>query len=142
VIANATWISKGVVDASVAAKWLLPDQRSARADQVLEAVLGSDAGSFVVPEVFFGEVTSSLGKRLDEHRDVVHGLATVSKMPFERVAWESTPHRLVADLVLQRVGAYDAVYVAVALDRRLPLLTSDRRLARALREPSWVILIE
>jgi predicted nucleic acid-binding protein len=40
------------------------------------------------------------------------------------------------------VGAYDAVYVAIALDRQLPLLTSDRRLARALREPPWVVLVE
>ena len=141
-IANSKWISPGVVDASVAAKWLIPEQRSIDADRLLESILGSPEGSFVVPEVFFGEIASSLSKRLEGRSDLAAGLASVSSMPFKRVPWEATPHRVVADLVLQRVGAYDAVYVAVALDRQLPLLTSDRRLARALREPPWVVLVE
>ena len=40
-IANSKWISPGVVDASVAAKWLIPEQRSIDADRLLESILGS-----------------------------------------------------------------------------------------------------
>ena len=39
-IANSKWISPGVVDASVAAKWLIPEQRSIDADRLLESILG------------------------------------------------------------------------------------------------------
>jgi hypothetical protein len=92
-----------------------PEQRSIDADRLLESILGSPEGRFVVPEVFFGEIASSLSKRLEDRSDLAVGLASVSSIPFRRVPWEATPHRVVADLVLQRVGAYDAVYVAIAL---------------------------
>ena len=73
-IANSKWSSPGVVDASVAAKWLIPEQRSIDADRLLESILGSPEGSYVVPEVFFGEIASSLSKRLEDRSDLAVGL--------------------------------------------------------------------
>jgi predicted nucleic acid-binding protein len=40
------------------------------------------------------------------------------------------------------VGAYDSIYAAIAMERGLPLVTSDARLARALGEPTWVVLVD
>jgi predicted nucleic acid-binding protein len=41
-------------------------------------------------------------------------------------------------LALSNLSAYDALYAAIAIERRLPLLTADLRLARALGTPAWV----
>jgi predicted nucleic acid-binding protein len=51
------------------------------------------------------------------------------------------PVRRCIELIERRVGAYDSVYAAIAIERAIPLVTSDARLARALGEPDWVILV-
>jgi predicted nucleic acid-binding protein len=44
-------------------------------------------------------------------------------------------------MALGSFGAYDAIYAALAIERRLPLLTADARLARALGEPDWAVVL-
>jgi len=52
---------KFVIDASVAARWFLSNESDQRSDAVLERVL-KDPDLFAVPELFFFEVLSVLGR--------------------------------------------------------------------------------
>jgi predicted nucleic acid-binding protein len=60
----------------------------------------------------------------------------------DRVPWARTPIDRYLELLGQRVGAYDAIYAAIAVEEGVPLITADAGLARALREPPWVVLVE
>jgi predicted nucleic acid-binding protein len=118
-----------VLDASVVMELLLRTTRGNAADDRLRA------GRFTLhaPHLLDLEVASVLrrltaGGALEEMRSS-EGLVDLAAMPIHRY-----PH----DFLLKRVWelrgnltAYDAAYVALAEALRAPLLTCDRRLARA-----------
>ena len=116
---------KWVVDASVGAKWLLPEPESALAEALLDQELW-------VPDLFFAEVANILWKKLtrDEISLEAAGAAT---------RWlECAPlnvrdcRSLVAEALTlaNELGhpAYDCCYLALALAIGHPLVTADRRL--------------
>ena len=136
----------GVLDASVASRWFIPTQASARSHEVLEAVLATRGGptghGFVVPEAFYPEVLSAVSKQSRDQAALSHCQQTLHRLPVERVAWAHVPASRCVELIVRRVGAYDSIYAAIAMERGLPLVTSDARLARALGEPTWVVLVD
>lgn len=138
---------RGVLDASVAARWFIPEQANDATEVLLEAVRQSDGDSvqrpmFVVPEIFFAEVMSAVTKQCRGAELLASCADAIARLPVDRVPWEQTPVQLYLEMVGQRVGAYDAIYAAIALEAGLPLLTADAGLFRALRRPPWVVLIE
>jgi predicted nucleic acid-binding protein len=126
-----------VLDASVAAKWMLPAGGEAlheEAAEWLERLLGNQI-SLVVPDLFWIEtsnliwravrmarITKEEGVRaLSDLRD--RDLETVSSLPLLGAAVEIafSYHRSV----------YDSIYVALAKDRSTSLITADEKLANA-----------
>lgn len=127
-----------VVDASVAAKWVLPARDEtlvAEAEQFLSTFVAGQC-AVCVPDLFWPEITNLLWKsvargRLTE-RDSTERLTALQRlalpvMPTEPLAAES----LAISLAYQR-SAYDSFYVALAVHTRRWLLTADERLAHAL----------
>ncbi len=116
-----------VVDASVAAEYLL---RTA-AGQRLEAVLASAellAPALLDVEVFSVLRRAVLQNRLEEHRARL-ALQDLADWPVERISHagllrEAWKHR-------HNVSSFDAFYVAVAALYEAPLLTADGPLCRA-----------
>ncbi len=116
-----------VVDASAMVELLIRSPGAA----AVEAVLASDLAAS--PELLDVEVLHALRRihRRDEMTSgqVERALAVLTDSPIVRVshrglisgAW----HRV------ERLSAYDAVYVALAAALGWPLLTADRHLARA-----------
>ncbi|MGR4865570.1 type II toxin-antitoxin system VapC family toxin [Caulobacter sp. LARHSG274] len=118
-----------VLDASVAVDWLLPGPRSAVALAFLQT-----GARRIAPDLIFAEFVSVAA------RFTRRGLAPEADA---RAAVERLPQLIdevvaLSDLsapaydLATRYGfsAYDAVYLAVALRRRLPLVTADANLAR------------
>lgn len=134
-------VGQAVVDASVSVKWFVPREWTAEAQAVLEAVTSSDGQSFLVPEIFFPEMLSALKRSRDEIAGLHAALKVLSELPLCSVRWNDGPQSRTLDMALGNVGAYDAIYAALAIERRIPLLTADARLARALGEPDWAILL-
>jgi len=130
----------GVLDASVASKWFIPEQSTIDSEALLRQIMNSNPHP-VVPEIFFAEVVSAVGKQCRSGATLERCAESLARLPLERVCWASVPVSRCIELIQQRVGAYDAIYAALAIERRLPLLTSDARLARALGEPEWVVLL-
>ena len=116
-----------VIDASVAVEYLLKTPIGlAMADTI-------ESGSLVAPELIDAEVLSTLrrevlGRRLEEVR-AREAIDDLLVWPIERIS-----HRSLVPLAwehYQNISAYDALYVAAARARNLPLLTVDGRLSRA-----------
>ena len=116
-----------VVDASIAVEYLL---RTPLGETVAGMI---ENAPLAAPELLDAEVLSVLrravlGGRIEPARALT-AIEDLLLWPVERI-----PHRALVRLAWryhENVSAYDALYVAVARDRDLPLLTADGPLARA-----------
>ncbi len=122
-----------VVDASVAAAWLLPAEATAYTDAALAATAD---GEVWVPALWLLEIGNLLlsaqrRRRIDADKRVeLAGAAAALRLRVDR-----EPVGLVAlDALAARHGltSYDAAYLELALRRKLPLATLDEALLAAM----------
>ena len=121
-------ISPIVVDASVAAKWLLPERGSEAAARLLDGT-----GSFHVPELFDAELGNMLWKRvrrneLDAAR-AVDLASLVRRMPATRHRHDVLLEGALSLGIELSITMYDSLYVALAVALDARLVTFDRWLA-------------
>lgn len=122
-----------VVDASAALAAILPDERSphARAAMAVAATSG-----LIVPALWIYEVQNGLRAAVRRERitpeDATRALRALDAIPVD----VRVPPRLGREFALARthdLTAYDASYLAVALDAIAPLASFDVALERAAR---------
>jgi predicted nucleic acid-binding protein len=122
-----------VVDASVAAAWMLPDEQNDVADRLIED-LQSTLG--LVPSLFWFE-TRNLFLMAERRGRIAAGEALAAMQRLRRLPLEDAgggSDRAVLELATKHaLTPYDASYLALALDRKLPFATFDKRLASAAR---------
>jgi len=122
-----------VVDASIAAAWFLPDERNDAADQLM-ADLRSAPGR--VPSLFWFE-TRNLFLTAERRGRLAAGEAGLSMAQLRGLPLQDEGaggDRLVLALAARHaISAYDASYLALAVQLALPLATTDKRLAAAAR---------
>ena len=114
-----------VVDASIAVRWFEPSS-APRVAPALEILKQYQAGDLrvVVPPLLFIELINVAGRQWRWRESALHELATrLDGLLFDLV--EPDLER-VATWVATGLTAYDAVYVALAEQRGLHLLTDDR----------------
>jgi predicted nucleic acid-binding protein len=125
-----------VIDASVILAWLFEDETSAYAERTLEA-LQRDEGT--VPSIWTFEVANSLLVAERRGRSTMQGtegsieLLNALPISISPLAIESAFGRVLALARDQRLTAYDAAYLDLALQQNLPLATEDKDLRRAAR---------
>lgn len=129
--ADRTPINGLVLDASIALVWFLPDEESSVADDTLRRLDGAEA---TVPDLFWHEMrnvlmTSYRRKRLSL-AEVWHSMQRLDQLSIITAAVSNNDHILT---LAERHGltAYDAAYLALALETRLSLATLDKRLIAA-----------
>lgn len=132
---KATDISAFVIDASVAAKWFLPDEASADADDALARIQRGDLA--FAPDIFRWEVenlllTAERANRIDP-TDLDDAMELMRDLP---IRLEAGPSRFLAgsELALARaygLTSYDAAYLVCADSLNLELVTADAALGRA-----------
>jgi predicted nucleic acid-binding protein len=121
-----------VVDASVAAKWYLPE---IHADLALGLLDGSHL--LAAPDLLYAEVGNILWKRV-RHGDITEEDATaifqnLGSLP---LIWHPLwPLSVVALEIACRTGRtlYDSVYLALAVQENVPVVTADQRFYNALQ---------
>jgi predicted nucleic acid-binding protein len=131
-------VSLVVVDAGVAAKWFLPEDREALVSQAAALLdeYDRDEVRFVVPDLFYVETASAIWKAVRAGRvsqafgDRAFELLTQRKFP-------TVPSQKLLDKAFQIAVAhgrtvYDCLYVALAVKINSQLITADERLANAL----------
>ena len=120
-----------VLDASVAAVWVLPDANDAQADEALRRM--EDSGA-VVPRLWHLEIRNVLlvaerrGRITAEHTQ--KALRTLSGLP---ILTDSTPNLDLALHLARTHGLtfYDGLYLELAVRHRTALATLDHSLDRA-----------
>ncbi len=116
-----------VVDASVAVKWLISEEFSREASDLLEG-----NATLLAPDLLFAEVTNALWamcRRGDMGREDLAGAVTLLRrapvatpVPMRQLA--SAASQLSVDL---EHPTYDCFYLALALQERHPVVTADMR---------------
>ena len=98
----------------------------------------------MAPPLFDVECASGLVKavrrrRLDAAR-ALDDLLDLLDLPVERLESPAAEFEALVLAVEYGISAYDAVYVALAAEERLPLVTADARLVRALAGSPHAVL--
>jgi predicted nucleic acid-binding protein len=125
-----------VIDASAAAPWLIPEERSAVTDQLFADVMSS-RGTYFAPALWLWETANillvSLRRRRVAQDGFDAGLGLLAACP---VAFDALPdlHRRSQILRLANVHGltfYDASYLELALRLNGQLASADRQLVAA-----------
>ncbi|WP_296712854.1 type II toxin-antitoxin system VapC family toxin [Rhodoblastus sp.] len=120
-----------VVDVSLAAAWILPDESSPAADLLLASLNGGPA---LAPSLFWHEARSIVTMAEKRGRigkgEALAYLAGLRALPLDTRG--DGPDGVILSLALTHgLTSYDAAYLALAITERLPLATLDKKLAAA-----------
>lgn len=126
-----------VVDASVAAKWVLPPANEALVPEALRLLdlYAKGQVKFLVPDLFWAELGNVLWKAVRQQRltsaIAMQAVNTMRSRGLPTVASE----RLLPDALPVAISTgrtlYDCLYVALAMASHAQLVTADERLANA-----------
>lgn len=125
------------LDASMAIAWCFEDERTAESEVALDWVVAEGA---LVPSLWKIEVANGLQMALrrnrihPDYRDLA--LKRLQSLPIE-IDPETSLHVWSAGIALadrHRLTIYDAVYLELAIRRRLPLASLDKALVEAGRQ--------
>jgi predicted nucleic acid-binding protein len=119
-----------VIDASVAAKWVVEEDYSANAALLLDydtlhapAHWRAEAVNVLWAKVFRGDLTAA---------DAEQRMLVLNRAPVADTTIAGLLPRAFAISVAHSVTVYDSLYVALAEQRDIPLVTADERLIRRL----------
>jgi predicted nucleic acid-binding protein len=131
-------VSVVVVDASVAAKWFLPENGEALADRALALLNKYDKKEvqFVVPDLFYVEIASAIWKAVRTGR-VPGAFGDQALVLLTQREFATVPSLKLLDKAFQIATVfertvYDCIYVALAVQSKAQLITADERLANSL----------
>jgi predicted nucleic acid-binding protein len=135
-----------VLDASVTASWLLPDEQSESSDRVYAKLRASVVDAHA-PDLWLWECGNVIANGVKRGRiEPDDGLLVWSVLDAVRTRVEVAslqPSQVRACLALAfelGLSIYDAAYLWLAMSLKLPLLTSDARLAAAAARQSVEVL--
>lgn len=123
-----------VLDGSAALAWCFEDETTPAVRRLFARV---EAGGALVPPIFPLEVANGLimGERRGRVQpDTINGLlAALGALPIEIVRWDDQWLQVATVEVArrERLTAYDASYLSLAIERGMPLATMDRALLAA-----------
>ncbi|MEB2848304.1 type II toxin-antitoxin system VapC family toxin [Endobacterium cereale] len=128
-----------VIDASMAAAWLLPEEYSDAA----EGVMATINARCPTPSLFFFEVRNILAMSERRGRIAAGGalvdMERVRRLPLDDAGLGADSYVLLLS-ANHGLSAYDAAYLELALNRDTPLATLDRKLAAAARKEGVTVL--
>lgn len=124
-----------VIDANVGVKFYLPEELAEAALSLLQRLDDGDL-SVIVPDLFYNESANIFWKYVRRARlsadDARRSLRNLISLPFTVIpSSDLVPHAL--DLALEYdITAYDALYVTLARELGISLITADGKLFRKL----------
>jgi predicted nucleic acid-binding protein len=126
-----------VVDASVAAQWVLPEPQSDRANALL-----LNGEPLVAPDLVYAEIGNAIWKRGVQGQistaDAVQALATAAGLFTALVPMAELAARATEIAITLKHPIYDCFYLALAERERAPLISADKRLIAAAKRAKVV----
>lgn len=125
-----------VLNASVALKWHLPQEPHAK--QALELLTDWSKGfvDFLVPDIFFAEITHALTRAVRHGRlsqqEAETALQDLLELPVQLYPSRPLLMRALGIALAYQQSAYDCLYVALAECEKVELWTGDQRLFNTL----------
>lgn len=127
---------KFVLDASVAVKWVVPEEDSAKAIQLREDY-HNQIHELIAPNLFFAEIAHALTKA--ERRGIIQQYESLAKM-MDIAMNAPRLHEygpLLADAMIisatSRCAINDCVYLQLALEQSCGYVTADQRFVNSLQ---------
>jgi len=127
-----------VLDASVAAKWMLPAKGELlrlEAFRLLDAY-GSGDVNLIVPDVFWAECGNIVWKAVRQRRldrvDAEQAIVSLMRRNIPTIPSLELLQKAVSIAFDFDCAVYDCLYVALAVESKKQLITADERLANAL----------
>jgi predicted nucleic acid-binding protein len=127
-----------VVDASIAAKWILPASGETLTREALELLNSYITGElrFVVPDLFWAELANVVWKAARQNRINAASAESALRAMRDRNFPTVSTHTLLVEAFAIATAfdrtVYDALYVALAINSKSQMVTADERLANAL----------
>jgi len=131
-------VSLYVLDASVAAKWVLPPRDEPFHEEALALLKRYVEGevSFLIPDLFWPEVANILWKcaRMGrvEPEAAEAGIEGLRGLSLQGLTSEEVIREAMEIALVTGRTVYDSVYVAAAITREAVLITADERLVNGL----------
>ncbi|MGC1660199.1 MAG: type II toxin-antitoxin system VapC family toxin [Candidatus Acidiferrales bacterium] len=132
-------MSAAVVDASVAAKWLLPRAGETLVEEAARVLARHSSGEdrLVVPDLFWAEIGNILWKAVRRNRcskrAAQASLQLLQEYGLRTFAAGDDLLALAFEVATEFDRTfYDSLYVALAIHVKVELITADERLANAL----------
>ncbi|MBM3119305.1 MAG: type II toxin-antitoxin system VapC family toxin [Chloroflexi bacterium] len=139
-------MTKVVVDASLALRWVLKDEKEPSADALLQQWIVSSI-EILVPPLFLAEITNALYLSFKRKRLTLDEAGLALRSILELGIQVAEPPRLYLQSLqvaaeYSLTNAYDAQYVALAQIEDCQLWTADERLVSNIQpSPSWLKLV-
>lgn len=128
-------MNEAVVDASAAVKWVLDEPHAAAAARLL------DGARLHAPDHWLAEAMNAVWGRVWRGELVAEQgaerIRILLRAPVKGVPLADLAPAAFGIAAAEGVTIYDALYVALAEARSLPLVTGDARLMRRLSGPRW-----
>lgn len=127
-----------VADASFCAAWILPDEKSAVAERILEKILSGQV-ELRVPALWSYEMSNLLRSAYRRGRlkrkDLFLALETLANVPLRvfDVPDSATQSRILELALIHNLSAYDAAYLELAKRFKVELHSCDHQLLKASR---------
>ena len=135
---------KYVLDASVAVKWVLPEDDSPLAETLRDRIIAGDIDA-VAPDTFPVEIAHAL-TRAERRGTIPVGQASLGVRLILLDGPNVQPYlpllpRAVELSSQKRIGVYDCLYVALAEELDCELITADAKLVSAFPEMPRIVLL-
>lgn len=132
---------KYVLDANIAAKWMLPENDSDKAIAVRDE-FKQQLHELIAPDVFPVEVGHTFTRAERQGRitqsESLNFWADVMTTPPQLISYLPLMPDAMAMSSLERIGVYDCLYVILAIREKCWLLTADEKLIKNL--PGYPII--
>lgn len=124
-------MTRYIVDASVAVKWVVPEIHSVAAGRLLAA-----RHELFAPELLLAEITNVLWKkhRLKElaENEVLDIMKDLRRFPLQVLGMMPYIETALELALRHRCSVYDCIYLALGLHHTMACVTADRKLFNAL----------
>lgn len=138
-----------VVDASVLIKLFLQEDQSEAVQQIIDDIYLNHAipASLIVPDLMFVECANILRTKVRFHgyppQTAIQAMRYLRALALPTTASADLVEDVLSIAFVYDISAYDAVYVALAGQQHISLITADARLAQQLHgSPYSLISIE